>query len=840
MVSIRLSSDSTPEQSAVKALGKILGSDGLATESGSLHDALKRLCALPKPETSSRSTPTLQPMGLVLVFDQFEELFVTFFRNLPKEREKFGLELAKIIYDETLRVYIVLSLRSEYFHHLNEFRAAIPSIFQNNTNLELRPFDDAAALRVINGPAERQDPGFAWQKGLPERIVSDLKILNQEKDGVLPIHLQIVCYGLFEHLPRDAQEITHEHYESAANNSDKVLGQSPADRMIRERIIGPLDAVKGRNRRRCLYQTLGRLITPDGTKILRSFSHLRKAIPEQRLVPILKYLEERLLLRLVTSEQETWYELRHDYLAFEIKPWLEAKVNDLKASELRRRGILIGCLGILIGCLVVVVGIAKTLFSDWNTYTAHFLHDRPDELVLARKPGLGFFSPPSLWDRKIGTGFPRSEIQAGDQPNLRFEVNKALSSWENVEPFLQQETRWALQLATRLGEQTSATPPPGDTTLFESIRHHDIGLYAAADERVLQHVMNGLKIGNPAVKGSAADALGALGVNLPQDQAPAVVQALFNALENPSPNVKSSAADALGALGVNLPQDQAPAVVQALLDALKDQNLNVKSSAADALVRLVANLPKDQAPAVVETLLNALKDQNPSVVKISAADALRGLGANVSGEQAPAAVEALLNALKDQDSMVKSSAAEAMGALGANLPKDRALAVVKTLLKALKDRDFFVKSSAADALGELGADLPNDQALGVVQALLNAPKNQKFSVKASVADALVRLGAKLPKDQAPAVVQALLNAIKDQDSMVKSSAADALGGLGANLPNDQAPAVVQALLDALKNQDFMVKSSAADALGGLGANLPNDQAPAVVQSASQRPQRPES
>jgi hypothetical protein len=51
-------------------------------------------------------------------------------------------------------------LRSDHFHHLNEFRNFIPSIFQNNTNLELRPFDDEAALRVIRGPAERPDSGF--------------------------------------------------------------------------------------------------------------------------------------------------------------------------------------------------------------------------------------------------------------------------------------------------------------------------------------------------------------------------------------------------------------------------------------------------------------------------------------------------------------------------------------------------------------------------------------------------------------------------------------------------------------------------------------------------------
>jgi hypothetical protein len=96
MVSIRLSGDSTPEQSALEALGKILGSDG-PSESDGLHDVLKRLCAF-----SQSKTPGLQPMGLVLVFDQFEELFISLFRDRPDIRHKLGLELAKIIHGQQL------------------------------------------------------------------------------------------------------------------------------------------------------------------------------------------------------------------------------------------------------------------------------------------------------------------------------------------------------------------------------------------------------------------------------------------------------------------------------------------------------------------------------------------------------------------------------------------------------------------------------------------------------------------------------------------------------------------------------------------------------------------
>src|SRR5205823_6518819 len=102
------------------------------------------------------------------------------------------------------------------------------SIFQNNTNLELRPFDLDAALRVIRGPAGREAFGFAWQPGLPERIVQDLQTLSDERDRVFPIHLQIVCYDLFALLKDGEGEITAAHYESAADALSRAQKRPPA------------------------------------------------------------------------------------------------------------------------------------------------------------------------------------------------------------------------------------------------------------------------------------------------------------------------------------------------------------------------------------------------------------------------------------------------------------------------------------------------------------------------------------------------------------------------------------------------------------------------------------
>ena len=131
MVTIRLAGNMTPEQSALKAVRNALGSD-IPSDVQTLHEALRRTCSFTEQRTSGST-------GLVLVFDQFEELFISLFKDHPEVRREFAEQLAQIIHDDTLRAYVVLSLRSDHFHHLNEFRNVIPSIFQNNTNLDSVP-----------------------------------------------------------------------------------------------------------------------------------------------------------------------------------------------------------------------------------------------------------------------------------------------------------------------------------------------------------------------------------------------------------------------------------------------------------------------------------------------------------------------------------------------------------------------------------------------------------------------------------------------------------------------------------------------------------------------------
>ena len=835
MVTIRLSGGVAPEESALRTLRAALGQPMELGET--LHGFLRRLCTIPNLDPSeNQSGPSEPPLGLVLVFDQFEELFISLFRDYPEIRRHFAEKLAEIIRDETLRAYVVLSLRSDHFQHLNEFRSVIPNIFQNNTNLELRPFDREAALRVIRGPSKREESGFSWESGLPERIVRDLEALSDEKNRVFPIHLQIVCYDLFERLKDSEHKITLAHYQGAAEAASGANHASPAEAMIHQRIIVPLEAVRGRSRRQWLYRLLRELMTAQGAKFQRSLAELRGVIPKRHLISLLKHLRRRLLVRRVGKKPQTYYELRHDYLARTIAPWLEARERELRKGDRRRRAAAMST-------AVLVAALFTKLLIDWHTYTAYLGgKQRPDELLLERKSAFGVFSP-GWWKREISTGYARQQLLAAGLRNHVFPVSRALSDWKDIGDQLNQRERWALQLATRLEKKAKKAPPsnatdhatPGttgdatsgmtdDATLFEAIQHPDIDLFVIADRRILDHALNGLESGDPKATRCAAETLATVGGKLPEEPTAIVVQALFAALKDSrSDERRSEAALALGNLGKKLPSGQIPAVVEALLTALSDADPRVKSTAITGLTALKGGIPPKQIAVVVPGLANALKDPAPEV-KSAAARALSSFGRNPPEEWIDPLVDALLSAIKDPDADIRGTAVLRLNALGKTLPEKRAASVAAALLAALTDDDSDIRAAAASGLGDLGEKFPKEQFVALITALMVSDSN----VKSSAAAALGSLGRYIPDEGITAVVKALVIGLKDPSARVRSSAAEALDNIEGKLPPDRTSIFFQALLPALKDPNSYVKSRAAEGLGSLGGKLSQEQTASVI------------
>ena len=249
---------------------------------------------------------------LVVFIDQFEEFFIVF-HDKPQLRQQFIEQVAKIKYDDQLPVFLVLSLREDYFANLHEFREAIPSIFQNNANLRLQPFDEKEAGRAIVEPAKAVRCEVE-----PDLVQQLLKDLNDAKNGhaqIEPIKLQIVCHTLWQQKPETAPELTAAGY-NANGGAEKIL-QDHVEQLLQNVPLYQHRLMV------CLFEALK---TPDGTKRYRAYSDLKETLRISRDRTLKRLLDKLAGLNLLRREQRggsEWYEFKHDYLVAKVVGWMQ-------------------------------------------------------------------------------------------------------------------------------------------------------------------------------------------------------------------------------------------------------------------------------------------------------------------------------------------------------------------------------------------------------------------------------------------------------------------------------------------------------------------------------------
>ncbi len=773
--------DCAPDQAIKRQLRKKQEEKELPECFAALKDDTDLLAGLRAAYAPKDGQPVPKP--LVLFLDQFEEFFIVF-QSQPAVRRTFIKQVAQIKFDTGLPVYLVLSLRDDYFVNLNEFRKEIPSI--RNADVQLWPLSDEAALRAIVEPA--RIVGLQFEAGLPEQIIQDLKAVQLGparalEDGVLPITLQIVCHVLWSKCKESGLLVTNRLYTQLGGVSAIIRDQ------FRDSLSQVPLSQHGLMRRlfRCL-------ITPGLTKRLRTLDDLAEAChvrDPRELRLLLNKLTKAEVLRVEYHDKQEWFEFRHDFLTTEAFEWLKQFEARLR---LRRQAITVG--------LAVVPTIILTALSLWNflslevRFTPKQYEAQEEELYLTRR-----FDP---FGFEVTTGFRKGEVTDYENRNavakgypLQFAESK---KWIRMTNLLSGEALGRLlsegfgdrdglreTLTTDLGRcvRMARIDPgvSGDILALlkdsdSDVRHSAaaaLGQLGKADAPVVVGLVALLKDSSSYVRQRAAEALGQLG----KADAP-VVAGLVALLKDSDSDVRQSAAAALGQLG----KADAP-VVAGLVALLKDSDSDVRQSAAAAL----GQLGKADAP-VVECLVALLKDSDLDV-RLHAAEALGRLG------QADAPVVAgLLALLQDNDPDVRQRAAAALVGLGKADPP-----VVQSLLAMLKENDSEARLIAAAALGQLGqADPP------VVQSLLAMLKENNSEARLIAAAALGQLG------QADAlVIHSLLAVLKDSDAETRINAAEALGNLGkADAP------VVGGLLALLKDSDSDVRQSAAEALGKLG------------------------
>ncbi len=526
--------------------------------------------------TAARKKP------LVVFLDQFEEFFLVF-ADQPALRQNFMAQIAAVKYDEQLPVFLVLSLREDYYASLHEFRSAIPSIFQNNANIRLGAFTDDEAKRAILLPLAAV--GLQMEAGLAEKIIHDLKPSRNGQEwrddnasGIEPITLQIVCHKLWQMKPKDTATMTAAAYEKCGG----------AQRILRNHVSELLQKIPQRQQG-LMVRIFEALKTRDNTKLYRRLQDLQETLrltDSRRLKNALQKLTEIGVLRHEQRSGDDWYEFKHDDLVPEVTKWIQARRERINRNRLTYATST---------ALLFVLMLSGFLFYQFNTFYLRFSerdYDQQEpEIIITR-------GEPFREVGIISTGYLERDIrnaQAGDEIERGYNIG----FW--------QRDNWR-PLAEKLKLVT------GGKFLYQ------IGEKQAGIDKLVV----ALKDQNRFVP---ADAAGALGEIKNSDER--VIAALVAALKDQDAYTQVQVAGVLVKLGQS---DER--VIAALVAALKDQDGFVRAQAAGALVKLGQSDDR-----VVGTLLATLKGQT-GFVRAQAAGALVKLGQ--SDEQAIAVLVAAL------------------------------------------------------------------------------------------------------------------------------------------------------------------------------------------------------
>ena len=409
-----------------------------------------------------------QQQATVIFIDQFEEFFIVF-ENQPNLRQQFIEQVAKIKYDDQLPVFLVLSLREDYFANLHEFREAIPSIFQNNANIRLEDFTDEEARRAIIKPLEAV--GAEMEGGEKGALVATLlRDLKNGKPGIEPIKLQIVCDTVWQKKPANATQITSDDYKASGG----------AKHILTNYVSRLLDDLPLRQQG-LMAKIFAALKTPDETKRYRSFSDLRETlkIGAKRLQAALEQLAGLSLLRHEERAGDHWYEFKHDYLVREIVAWLQAR-----RERIAKRRLYYG----LSPGVALLLGLLVYLFVQYNSFYAGVLI--PEHLAVQQAEIAVF--------RKLTN---QSVITTG----YWFEHTRNLQASKNLLDHLNLGF-WKIQHWRWLPEQLN---------LYES----GVLLYRLDSlQASLKALLDALKDSNEYVRSQAAAALGVLLKSEPESQ----------------------------------------------------------------------------------------------------------------------------------------------------------------------------------------------------------------------------------------------------------------------------------------------------------------------------------
>ena len=280
-----------------------------------------------------------EPAPIVMVFDQFEELF-TSYPGRWADREDFFRQIGEaldgnpkkgIVGNPLLRV--IFCMREDYIAELDPYLPLLPEKLR--TRFRLEHLREKKALTAITKPLEKTNRSFA--PGVAEQLVKNLlRIPNQSVTGtqtlglyVEPVQLQVVCQSLWDALTPEESVITAKHLQKYGDVSQAL--SNFYERSIRS--VAKDTGVKEETLRRWFGDTL---ITSEGTRApVNRGKDTTGGMPN---VAVDKLEAMRLIKGEWKGTNVRWYELAHDRFIEPIRrsndKWL---ANQSRGEQIRLR-----------------------------------------------------------------------------------------------------------------------------------------------------------------------------------------------------------------------------------------------------------------------------------------------------------------------------------------------------------------------------------------------------------------------------------------------------------------------------------------------------------------------
>lgn len=230
----------------------------------------------------------------VLLCDAAQELFLKLSRAA---REELVCQIAAVVQDDFSHARVVLTLREDYLGELYEITDTLPKVFHNM--LRLHKFTRQQAEDAIVKPVANF--GLQFDSELVEHMLEDL-----DREGILPVHLQIVCHRLLEEAGPTRRYIGPTLYARLGG----------ARKILDEYITHPITLLAGGDRR-VAWQILRTLAEASETLAALPTEEVLATVscPRTQFDRVLARLEDMRLVRTYYRGATRQVEIIHDFLA---------------------------------------------------------------------------------------------------------------------------------------------------------------------------------------------------------------------------------------------------------------------------------------------------------------------------------------------------------------------------------------------------------------------------------------------------------------------------------------------------------------------------------------------